>query len=403
MTDFSKLWKTGPEGEAFLTSGWPYVTRSFAQYMVEKNVRPVGVESMDLDLIDPFDLSTSEFVGHRTYLRKGINIVENLTNLDQIGVTRRSIIATPLKIKGGDGFPHPGHRPGLIQLPMALSVVLGYNDGRAVEVRGGDGIGGPCMLKEATGSTTKVSARLFKTSRKVSAIDRVIHKFKELLKNGELKPGNRIPTETELAKSFGTSRGSIREAVKMMVSFGILQVKWGDGTYVAQSIGDSIFDHQLFQLLINETDYRHLQELREMMEHGIVLLAIDSAEEEDLAQIENAHAELVALVDQDVRDAERLAEVDARFHSKISSSTHNPLVEKIYNFALELYFPSIVSSYKARKGRDEFLYSLKLHDDIYNAIKNRDKKAATRAIDASLSTWMGLLNVEEDAAQRSAE
>ncbi len=179
------------------------------------------------------------------------------------------------------------------------------------------------MLDQESDNANKVSARLFKTSRKVSAIDRVIHKFKELLKNGELKPGNRIPTETELAKSFGTSRGSIREAVKMMVSFGILQVKWGDGTYVAQSIGDSIFDHQLFQLLINKTDYQHLQELRRMMEHGIVLLAIDSAQDEDIAKIEEAYQAHTELVARHEWNAEKLATVDARFHASISSSTLN--------------------------------------------------------------------------------
>lgn len=106
MTDFSKLWKTGPEGEAFLTTVWPYVTGSFVEYMVEKKIRLVGVESMDLDhVVDPFDLSTSEFVAHRTFLPKGINIVENLTNLDKIDASRCFIVATPLKIKGGTGSP----------------------------------------------------------------------------------------------------------------------------------------------------------------------------------------------------------------------------------------------------------------------------------------------------------
>jgi kynurenine formamidase len=105
MTNFSKLWKTGKEGDAFLTSGWPYITRSVAQYFLELKIRLVGVESMDLDLIDPFDLSTSEFIGHRTFLPNGIYIIENLTNLDKIGSTRCQIIATPLKIKGGTGSP----------------------------------------------------------------------------------------------------------------------------------------------------------------------------------------------------------------------------------------------------------------------------------------------------------
>lgn len=105
MTDFSKKWKTGKEGDAFLTSGWPYVSRSLADYLIEKKIRLIGVESMDLDLVDPFDLSTSQFIGHRSFLPRGIYIIENLTNLDKIDAARCNIVATPLKIKGGSGSP----------------------------------------------------------------------------------------------------------------------------------------------------------------------------------------------------------------------------------------------------------------------------------------------------------
>ena len=56
MTDFSKLWKVGEGNKEFLETGWPYITKSVAQYLVNKKVRLVGVESMDLDLIDPYDL-----------------------------------------------------------------------------------------------------------------------------------------------------------------------------------------------------------------------------------------------------------------------------------------------------------------------------------------------------------
>lgn len=105
MTGYSRFWKTGPEGDAFITSGWPYVARSFADFALERKVRLVGVESMDLDFADPFDLAGSEFVGHRTFLRSGIHIVESLTNLDKIGAARCCLIATPLNIKGGTGSP----------------------------------------------------------------------------------------------------------------------------------------------------------------------------------------------------------------------------------------------------------------------------------------------------------
>jgi len=105
MTGFSRYWEVNDPEAKFLNKKWPYITRSVADYFVEKKVRLVGVESMDLDLIDPYDLSTSEFIGHRTFLSKGIYIVENLTNLDKIGLPRCNIIATPLKIKGATGSP----------------------------------------------------------------------------------------------------------------------------------------------------------------------------------------------------------------------------------------------------------------------------------------------------------
>ena len=105
MTGFSKYWELNDKEEKFLLKKWPYVTKSVAEYFVKKKIRLVGVESMDLDLIDPFDLSSSEFIGHRTFLPNGIYIIENLTNLDKIGRTRCSIIATPLKIKGATGSP----------------------------------------------------------------------------------------------------------------------------------------------------------------------------------------------------------------------------------------------------------------------------------------------------------
>lgn len=105
MTEFSKLWKVGEGNKEFLESGWPYIARSAAQYLLEKKIRLIGVESMDLDLVDPYDLSKSEFVGHRTFLANGIYIVENLKNLDMIQANRCDIVGTPLYIKGGTGSP----------------------------------------------------------------------------------------------------------------------------------------------------------------------------------------------------------------------------------------------------------------------------------------------------------
>lgn len=234
----------------------------------------------------------------------------------------------------------------------------------------------------------KVSAKLFSSSGKTSTIDRVVHKFKELLKEGELKPGDRIPNEVELARSFGTSRGSIREAIKMLVSFGVLQVRWGDGTYVSSSVSDSVFDHRLFHLLITSSDARHLLELREMMEFGIAKLAVDHALEEDLDAIEEAHLEMLNLIRSGEIDPRVLAGADARFHLALCRATHNPFVEKIYGFAIDLYYPTIVQTHTNRNTVEELLKSPEAHQGIIQAIRLRNKDAAQRAVQESLKTWL---------------
>ena len=101
----SNNWKLDQDANAYWENGWPYLTREAIEYLVSKSIRAVGVESFDPDWVNPNDLSSAEFPTHRTFLPKGIMIIENLTNLDKIPSTRCQIIALPLKLKGCSGSP----------------------------------------------------------------------------------------------------------------------------------------------------------------------------------------------------------------------------------------------------------------------------------------------------------
>lgn len=104
-TGHSQNWKTGPEASAYWKNGWPYLARSAVDYLAAKPIRAIGVESFDPDWVDLNDLTSAEFPAHRTFLPKGILIIENLVNLDKIPGRRCQIIALPLKIKGASGSP----------------------------------------------------------------------------------------------------------------------------------------------------------------------------------------------------------------------------------------------------------------------------------------------------------
>jgi len=104
-TGHAQHWNAGDSGSAYWEHGWPYLTPGAVGYLASKPIRAIGVETFDPDWVDLEDLSSAQFPAHRTFLARGILILENLVNLDQIPGARCQIIALPLKLKGCSGSP----------------------------------------------------------------------------------------------------------------------------------------------------------------------------------------------------------------------------------------------------------------------------------------------------------
>lgn len=104
-TGHSRYWDIGDSGSGYWEAGWPYLAPGAVDYLASKPIRAIGVESFDPDWVDLDDLSSAQFSAHRTFLPRGILIIENLTNLDRIPGTRCQIIALPLKLRGCSGSP----------------------------------------------------------------------------------------------------------------------------------------------------------------------------------------------------------------------------------------------------------------------------------------------------------
>jgi arylformamidase len=104
-TGHSRHWQAGESGRAYWANGWPHLARSAVEYLAAKPIKAIGVETFDPDRVDLDDMASAEFLTHRTFLPRGILVIENLTCLDQIPAVRCQIIALPLKIAGASGSP----------------------------------------------------------------------------------------------------------------------------------------------------------------------------------------------------------------------------------------------------------------------------------------------------------
>jgi DNA-binding FadR family transcriptional regulator len=216
-------------------------------------------------------------------------------------------------------------------------------------------------------------------------VDTVVETVKQLLVDRKLRPGDLLPNENELAASLAVSRGSIREAMRILSAFGVVDVRQGDGTYVATSANKKLFDPLLFRLLVTRPEMKELAELRVMVEEGIVRLAMTNAAAADLQELEAAYEGMARSLGREPRDPKELFETDLRFHTVLGTITHNRLVANVYQFVIELLIPTMHPG-----------YGLETHKRIVDALKARDLEGALRAVDEHDEIWRRL---HEDVLQ----
>ena len=112
------------------------------------------------------------------------------------------------------------------------------------------------------------------------------------LLSGDLKPGDKLPTEHEFAQKLGVGRNSVREAIKMLSSIGVVEVKRGAGTFIVESMSSSILNPLILSLVFEQGASEELLELRLLLDTGVAALVIEKASEHDIKRLEEANQKL---------------------------------------------------------------------------------------------------------------
>ena len=218
---------------------------------------------------------------------------------------------------------------------------------------------------------------LFKVDeQRKSAVDVVVDRIKLLLTEKKLKPGDMIPSETVLAQNLQVSRGSIREAMKILSAYGIVEVRRGAGTFISSSANQKNFDPLLFRILVSDPDYKSLIEIRELMERGIVELILKNATDEDFERLDSIMKKFDLIEAQEPVDRKLGDSADLEYHQVMGEITHNKIVSNIYNFIIDLFSPTINSS-----------VGYKTHKDMHDAIMQKDYEKAIAMVKSHTGIW----------------
>ena len=212
-----------------------------------------------------------------------------------------------------------------------------------------------------------------------SVVQQVIDRLTYAMIYKELRPGDKLPTEMELAASFGVGRNSIREAIKILVSFGVLDIRRPEGTFVANGFSDKMINPLLYGIILDQSDsLDNLKELREWIDFGILELAMEKAEPEDLFQLEEQLQNLLTEIDGG--DAHKIFIADDNFHEAISTAAHNSLLGQIAKFVRTLTSEMRMSTIQnmMKLGKSQELK--KAHKDLFRIIEHKNDDSARRLL-----------------------
>ncbi len=227
---------------------------------------------------------------------------------------------------------------------------------------------------------------------RASATEFVIQYIKKLFTEKKLRPGDRLPSEYELSEMTGVSRGSVREAMKTLKAFGVVEIKQGDGTYITRPSTQSWSDPLFFELILTEATIKEFIELRETIENGVLQLVMANATPQDLQRLFAVHQKMSEVVEQQTSPPQELAQLDLTFHLTLGQITHNILLEKIYRFILDFFAPTIEKTYHREKSGTN---ALRLHQGIIDALLSKNPEKVRIALKESISEWYRLFKEDE--------
>jgi GntR family transcriptional repressor for pyruvate dehydrogenase complex len=235
----------------------------------------------------------------------------------------------------------------------------------------------------------------------VAVTDRAIASIQELIREGALPPGSRLPPENDLAAQLGIGRSSIREAIKALELIRVLDVRHGDGTYVTSLEPHLLLEGVGFAIdLIQDDSILEVVEVRRLFEPVATGLAAERIDDAALERL----GRYVKDMERAGNDQEQLVQCDHAFHSTVFEATGNRTLTSILEGLSSRTLRARI--WRGLVEADASEQTIREHRAIHHALASRDRSLAEAAALMHVSTseqWLrGMLTRRRQATRTSA-
>ncbi len=228
-----------------------------------------------------------------------------------------------------------------------------------------------------------------------STVDRIVDEMIDAIISRHWQPGSKIPTELELAEAFHVGRNSVREAVRVLVTLGMLEIRRPDGTFVANKFSEKMLNPLIYSLALENDMSVSLLELRSIFDADCLKLAIKNAQPEDFEAIQEACDAFVLLLKDPESTSEMLLDADIRFHDAVCQSTHNILFQRIHQVITRLSRQSRIKTTDYITEHNERDFLIQIHQKETQMILERSTEQVYETIEDSFRYWKINIQLED--------
>lgn len=213
--------------------------------------------------------------------------------------------------------------------------------------------------------------------RRINLTSQVMESVKSYIIENDLQAGDRLPTEKELMAMLGVSRNILREALKSIEAVGLIEIRVGDGTYVADFDYANVMSAVSFAISRTKQEMKHFVESRLIIEVGAIEGIVSNVQDSDIEELDK----LLKGYD-GAKSVSEAANWDMKFHEKLLSISYNPILCEFGSF-LAKFFMEAQHFVTLEKKPD----TATSHRDLLMAIKEKNKKLARQILRKHILTW----------------
>ena len=225
------------------------------------------------------------------------------------------------------------------------------------------------------------------------ASEAIYDQIKNLIISGELKPGDRLPSERNMMSMLQRSRPPIREALRMLERSGFIKTIPGSGGAVVMKVSSKTVEQPLENMIsLNQISHKELLEYRELNEVAFAGWAAERRNEKELADI----AECIQTSTNVVEDIEAFISFDIKFHELVAAAGHNRIISIVNRVISRLVFNILRTSFQEYSKEDQTKMCIEInemHQEIYKAILKQDSKKAKELMRHHIERFQGDLKL----------